>query len=76
MDTWLVDIWFAHKLLIVAIGIIALALAYRPILWLCGIILVPNDSVGVVTKKFALFGTHRDLPDGSIIALHGEGSCA
>jgi uncharacterized membrane protein YqiK len=72
MDTWLVDIWFAHKLLIVAIGIIALALAYRPILWLCGIILVPNDSVGVVTKKFALFGTHRDLPDGSIIALHGE----
>jgi uncharacterized membrane protein YqiK len=72
MDTWLVDIWFAHKLLIVAIGIIALALAYRPILWLCGIILVPNDSVGVVTKKFALRGTHRDLPDGSIVALHGE----
>ena len=72
MDTWLVDLWFAHKLLIVTIGIIALALAYRPVLWLCGIILVPNDSVGVVTKKFALFGTHRNLPDGSIIALHGE----
>ena len=72
MDTWLVDFWIAHKLLIVAIGIIALALAYRPVLWLCGIILVPNDSVGVVTKKFALVGTHRNLPDGSIIALHGE----
>ena len=72
MDTWLVDFWIAHKLLIVSIGIVALALAYRPVLWLCGIILVPNDSVGVVTKKFALFGTHRNLPDGSIIALHGE----
>ncbi len=72
MDTWLVDLWFAHEKLIVVIGTILLALAYRPILWLCGIILVPNDSVGVVTKKFALFGTHRDLPDGSIIALHGE----
>ena len=72
MDTWLVDLWFTHESLIVVIGIILLALAYRPILWLCGIILVPNDSVGVVTKKFALFGTHRDLPDGSIIALQGE----
>jgi uncharacterized membrane protein YqiK len=72
MDTWLVDIWFAHTKLIVVIGIVLLALAYRPILWLCGVILVPNDSVGVITKKFALFGTHRDLPDGSIIALHGE----
>jgi uncharacterized membrane protein YqiK len=72
MDTWLVDLWFAHERLIVVIGIILLALAYRPILWLCGVILVPNDSVGVVTKKFALFGTHRDLPDGSIIALQGE----
>jgi uncharacterized membrane protein YqiK len=72
MDTWLVDLWFAHTRLIVTIGLIFLALAYRQILWLCGVIMVPNDSVGVVTKKFALFGEHRDLPDGSIIALQGE----
>jgi uncharacterized membrane protein YqiK len=72
MDTWLVDLWFAHARLIVTIGIILLTLAYRQILWLCGVIMVPNDSVGVVTKKFALFGEHRDLPDGSIIALQGE----
>jgi uncharacterized membrane protein YqiK len=72
MDTWLLDLWFAHTRLIVTIGIILLALAYRQILWLCGVIMVPNDSVGVVTKKFALFGKHRDLPDGSIIALQGE----
>jgi uncharacterized membrane protein YqiK len=72
MDTWLLDIWFAHQRLIITIGLILLALAYRQILWLCGVIIVPNDSIGVVTKKFTVFGAHRNLPDGSIIALHGE----
>ena len=71
MDTWLVDLWFAHSRLIIVIGLILLALAYRQILWLCGVIMVPNDSIGVVTKKFSL-GRHRELPDGSIIALNGE----
>ena len=72
MDIWLVDIWYAHQRLIVAIGLILLALAYRQILWLCGVIVIPNDSIGAVTKKFGVFGTHRNLPDGSIIALSGE----
>jgi uncharacterized membrane protein YqiK len=71
MDTWLVDLWFAHPRLVIAAGIILLVVAYKPILWLCGVIMVPNDSIGVVTKKFSL-GKHRELPDGSIIALNGE----
>jgi uncharacterized membrane protein YqiK len=72
MDTWLVDLWLAHQRLIIVIGLILLALAYRQILWLCGVIVIPNDSIGVVTRKFAVFGAHRNLPDGSIIALSGE----
>jgi uncharacterized membrane protein YqiK len=72
MDAWLIELWFAHYRLIICVGIILLTLAYRRILWLCGVIIVPNDSVGVVTKKFAVFGAHRNLPDGRIIALHGE----
>jgi len=72
MDTWLVDIWAAHQRLLIVIGLVLLVLAYRQILWLCGVIVIPNDSIGVVTKKFALYGAHRSLPDGSIIALHGE----
>jgi len=48
-----------------------LLLAYRQVLWICGVVIVPNDSVGVVTKKFAV-GPNRNLPDGRIIALHGE----
>jgi uncharacterized membrane protein YqiK len=71
MDTWLVDLWFEHSRLIVAAALVLLVLAYKPILWLCGVIMVPNDSIGVVTKKFSL-GKHRELPDGSIIALNGE----
>src|ERR1700680_3048964 len=54
------------------IGALALVLmiyfgGYR----LLGIASIPDDSIGVVTKKFALFGSTR-LPDGKIIALHGE----
>jgi uncharacterized membrane protein YqiK len=71
MDTWLVDLWFEHSRLIVTAALVLLVLAYKPILWLCGVIMVPNDSIGVVTKKFSL-GKHRELPDGSIIALNGE----
>jgi uncharacterized membrane protein YqiK len=72
MDTWLVDLWLAHQKLIIFLAIVAALCAYRQILWLCGVIVVPNDSIGVVTKKFALFGSHRSLPDGSILALRGE----
>lgn len=71
MDTWLADLWLAHQRLIVAIGLIALALAYRQIMWLFGMIVIADDSIGVVTKKFALLGAQRSLPDGCIIALNG-----
>ncbi len=39
---------------------------------LLGIALVPDDGIGIVTKKFVLFGQRRKLPDGKIIALEGE----
>lgn len=47
-------------------------LMWRRILWLLGIIIVPDDSIGTVTKKFVIFGANRNLPDGQIIALKGE----
>lgn len=53
-------------------GILLALLAYRQLLWLFGVIIVPDDSIGIVTKKFVLFGSHRNLPDGRIIALQGE----
>ncbi|AXI02266.1 SPFH domain-containing protein [Aquirhabdus parva] len=52
---------------------ILLALIFwRKILWVCGVIIVPDNMIGLVTKKFVLWGTHKDLPPGKIIALNGE----
>lgn len=39
---------------------------------LLGVVIVPDDSIGLVTKKFVLVGSHRELPPGKIIALKGE----
>ncbi len=67
------DVLLDHWRLWVALAVaIVLLVCYRFVLWLCGVIIVPDDSVGMVTKKFVLFGSHRSLPDGRIVALNGE----
>ena len=37
-----------------------------------GMVIIPKDAIGLVTKKFVLFGPNKSLPDGKIIALNGE----
>jgi len=64
-----IDHWRALAILV---GVVILAIAYRWVLWLFGVIVVPDDSIGVVTKKFVIFGKNRTLPAGRIIALNGE----
>jgi len=55
------------------IGAIVVALLmYKWIFRLFGIIIVPEDRIGLVTKKFVLFGVDKSLPDGRIIATKGE----
>src|SRR5689334_16257535 len=52
--------------------LVPLALAfYKKIGRLFGIVFVPDDSIGVINKKFAL-GKYSTLPDGKIVALNGE----
>src|SRR5882672_7202042 len=36
-----------------------------------GVVIVPEDRIGLVTKKFVLFGKQQ-LPEGRIIAIEGE----
>lgn len=36
-----------------------------------GLVIVPEDRIGLVTKKFVLFG-QQELPEGRIIATKGE----
>ncbi len=37
-----------------------------------GMVIVLEDKIGLVTKKFVLIGANRELPDGRIIATKGE----
>lgn len=45
---------------------------YKFIFRLLGIIIIPEDKIGLVTKKFVLFGDKKSLPEGRIIATEGE----
>jgi uncharacterized membrane protein YqiK len=58
--------------ILLAVLVLVFLVSYRRVLWLFGVIIVPDDSVGVVTKKFVLVGSRRNLPPGRIIALNGE----
>jgi uncharacterized membrane protein YqiK len=44
---------------------------YKLIFRLFGIIIIPEDKIGLVTKKFVLIGK-SELPPGRIIAVEGE----
>jgi uncharacterized membrane protein YqiK len=54
------------------VAILIILVARKLIFRLFGAAIIPQDSIGVVNKKFALFGKNRTLPDGCIIALNGE----
>ena len=52
--------------------LIAALLLYKFVLRVFfGMIIVPDDRIGLVVKKFTLYGDKR-LPDGRIIAINGE----
>jgi uncharacterized membrane protein YqiK len=53
-------------------ALVAAVLMYKWIFRLFGIIIIPEDRIGLVTKKFVLFGADKELPDGRIIATKGE----
>jgi uncharacterized membrane protein YqiK len=40
--------------------------------FLFGMVIVPEDRIGLITKKFVLYGAGKELPDGRIIAVKGE----
>jgi uncharacterized membrane protein YqiK len=52
--------------------VILLVAMYRFVFQLLGIVIIPEDRIGLVTKKFVLLGDKRELPPGRIIAVEGE----
>jgi uncharacterized membrane protein YqiK len=69
----LIDQLVEHPWVVVAIAaVLIFAVAWRLVIRLFGIVIIPDDSIGLVTKKYVLFGSNRELPAGKIIALKGE----
>ncbi len=69
----LVDLLGPYSFWIVLLVCIALAaLLWRKLFQVLGIVIVPENRIGLVTKKFVLFGANKEIPSGRIIAINGE----
>src|SRR5207237_6158601 len=66
------QLWAMGPMLTLVFVVLLVLLFYRYVARLFGVVIVPEDSVGVVNKKYVVVGQHRTLPAGSIIALKGE----
>jgi uncharacterized membrane protein YqiK len=54
-------------------GIILFGLIFwKQTIRLFGIVYIPNDSIGQITKFFAILGKNTRLPPGRVVALKGE----
>lgn len=62
---WVASFWWVLPLFMLLVG-------YKLVLRIFGVVILPEDAIGIVNKKFVIFGGNRTLPDGSIIALKGE----
>ncbi|MDO3624879.1 SPFH domain-containing protein [Mucilaginibacter sp. BT774] len=63
---------FSIQLLWWAVPVIVLLVGYKFVLRVFfGMVIVPDDRIGLVVKKYVLSGNKR-LPDGRIIATNGE----
>jgi len=56
------------------LGLIAVTLVFYKVILrvFFGLVIVPEDKIGLVTKKFVLFGENKELSGGRIIATNGE----
>ncbi|GAB3931472.1 SPFH domain-containing protein [Mucilaginibacter myungsuensis] len=65
MDQLMFHLWWI-------VPVVAAAVLYKIILNVFfGMVIVPDDRIGLVVKKFTLYGDTR-MPDGRIIATNGE----
>ena len=63
--SWLGNHWWI-------LAIVLFFVLYKWSFRLIGVVIISQSSIGIVNKKFVLFGSNRALPDGRIIALNGE----
>ncbi len=58
--------------IILVVVLLAITACYKLVLRVFGVIIIPDDSIGIVNKKFVLFGQFKTMPDGDVIALRNE----
>jgi uncharacterized membrane protein YqiK len=56
----------------VSVASVALVFGYKLVIRILGMVIVPNNGTGVVTKKYNVGGANATLPNGKIVALMGE----
>ncbi len=66
LSDFMANYWWG---LVILISLILYKLILR---FLFGMVIVPENKIGLVTKKFVLVGANRELPPGRIIATKGE----
>ncbi len=55
------------------IVVVALVIVFHKLVFrVFGAVIIPQDGVGIINKKYVLVGKNRTLPDGTIMALNGE----
>src|ERR1700730_14825765 len=54
------------------VALIVVAVCYQLILRLFGVVLIPQNNIGIVDKRYAVVGRNRTLAEGEIVALNGE----
>lgn len=55
------------------LALVLIVVLYKAVLRICfGMVIVAENQIGIVNKKWVLMGRNRTLPDGAIIALNGE----
>lgn len=52
--------------------VLFLIIGYKLVLRLMGCILVPQNAIGIVDKRYVVTGKNKTLPEGQIVALNGE----
>ena len=70
MDSTAVDPVLKYGWILVVILIVILQKAILRVFF--GTVIVRQDEIGIVNKKWVLAGKNRTLPDGAIVALNGE----
>lgn len=64
--TGILDFWW---IILIVLSVVLYKFVLRVFF---GMVIVPENKIGLVTKKFVLFGSDKSLPDGRIIATKGE----